>query len=123
MDPAGKRLMSRAETIAGSEPMQGLLGKALRQPRLQEQLRRDPGPALADAGVKFPRGLQIKFSPQPRVTGGRPGPDWFPFSIRFTRCRTVWVADPDDDPPIPKQQTVCFGFEIVRERPPGGPIG
>jgi hypothetical protein len=123
MDPATRRLVNRAEAIAGGEALQGLVMRALGQPRLQEELRRDPSKALADAGVKIPRGMEIKFSPQPRVTGGRPTPDWLPFSIRLTRCRTVWVADPDDDPPIPKQQTVCFGFEIIRHRPPGGPIG
>lgn len=123
MDAATKRLLGRAEQLAVSEPLQKLLGRALGNARLQEQLRRDPARALASAGVDLPRGLEIKFSPQPRVTAGRPAPDWFPISIRLTRCRTVWVEDRDVTPPVLRQETICFGFEIIRVRPPGGPIG
>jgi hypothetical protein len=127
MDAATRRVLGRAEAVAAEPALQKLLTRALGSEKLQEQLRKDPSEALAAAGVKLPRGFEIKFGPQPRATPpklpGRPGPDWFPFSIRLTRCRTVWVLDRSVTPPKWKQETVCFGFEIIRHQVPGGPIG
>jgi hypothetical protein len=127
MDAATRRLLGRAEAVAADPALQALLTRALGNEKLQQQLRKDPTEALAAAGVKLPRGLDIKFSPQPRTTPPRlperPGPDWFPISIRLTRCRTYWVLDRSVTPPKWKQETVCFGFEITRHPPPGGPIG
>ena len=128
MDAATRRQLGRAEAIAADPALQKLLARALGSEKLQAQLRKDPSEALAAAGVKLPRGFEIKFGPQlratqPKLPGEMPGPDWFPFSIRLTRCRTVWVLDRSVTPPKWKQETVCFGFEIIRHSVPGGPIG
>ncbi len=128
VDTKTRRLLTKGEELAAGEPLLALLDRALGDHGLRAELRRDPQRALRAAGVRLPRELSIRFSAQPRLTPMRPAPGWFPFSIRLTRCRTVWIADPDDDPtderrPPPRQQTICFGFEIVRNRPPGGPIG
>jgi hypothetical protein len=125
MDAATRRLIGRAEAVAADPALQKLLTRALGDPKLQERLRKDSSDALERAGVKIPRGLDIKFGPQLRPTTppGKPGPDWVPISIRLTRCRTVWVLDRSVTPPKWKQETICFGFEIIRHPPPGGPIG
>lgn len=51
----------------------------------------------------------------PTLSGGRPAPDWEPFSIRLTNCRTYVVTE-DGQPK--RQETVCWGIEIIRNKPP-----
>ena len=48
-----------------------------------------------------------------------PGPDFEPFQIRFSRCRTCVVRDKRTGKLT--TETVCFGIEIVPTKIPGGP--
>jgi len=48
-----------------------------------------------------------------------PGPDFEPFQIRFSRCRTYVVRDKRTGKLT--TETVCFGIEIVPTKIPGGP--
>ena len=72
---------------------------------------------LRSYGVKLPGELTVR----PLDLGGKPGPDFVPWTIRLSRCRTYYVRDEPDQ--IPREHTVCFGFEIVQSGFPGGPIG
>jgi hypothetical protein len=74
---------------------------------------------LAERGIEIPDGLDV-LPWGPGQTIGMPGPDWQPFEIRLTRCRTVWIRDKDGKL---KSETVCLGIEIVPNQIPGGPRG
>jgi hypothetical protein len=58
-------------------------------------------------GVEIPKGLTVV----PLGSSGIPGPDFVPWTIQLSRCMTFFKADEPGEPP--KQQTVCFGFEVV----------
>jgi hypothetical protein len=86
----------------------------------------DWGEATADArrflarrGIELPEGLTVRTIPWPGA--GRPTPDWDPFVVQLTMCRTVWVRDPETH--MLRREQICRGFEIVPNPLPGGPIG
>jgi hypothetical protein len=112
-------LRGRADAFATGPEMTGVLSGLLDDTELRARAERDPAVVLREAGIRLPKALGIKFAKQPKAS--RPVPGYEFFSIRLTRCRTVWVADEPGGKP--KEQTVCFGFEIVPNPPPGGPIG
>ncbi|MGD9712359.1 MAG: hypothetical protein AB7V46_09870 [Thermomicrobiales bacterium] len=72
---------------------------------------------LAGQGLELPEGLQVI----PLGFEGKPGPDFIPWTIRLTNCRTFYVSDEPGEKP--REHTVCFGIEILPTRIPGGPIG
>ena len=72
--------------------------------RVSRRVRSTP-PVPARAGVAL----------GPTLSAGRPVPDWEAFSIRLTKCRTYWVTEPGKKP---RRETVCWGFEIVRNKLP-----
>jgi len=91
----------------------------------------DPAAWMREQGLKLPKGMQalmtkeISFSkPINPLDIGMPGPDWFPFNIKFTNCRTYWVAIRDDQGRITgyHEETICFGFELMFNPLPG-PLG
>lgn len=98
--------------------MARLLDALLDDAELRGRAQRDAEEVLRDRGIRLPRGTRLMFSKQPRPT--RPEPGYQFFSIRLTRCRTVWRADEPGEPP--REQTICFGFEIIPHPLPGGPI-
>jgi hypothetical protein len=51
---------------------------------------------------------------------GRPVPDYEFFTIRLTRCRT-WCVKKKDGPGYEKVE-VCFGWEIIPNPLPHGPV-
>ena len=73
-------------------------------------------PVIGDQiGIDVPDGLDV------RIVGfGKPGPDWVPFTLRLTGCRSYWVRDDDGSF---SQVEVCRGLEIVPNPVPGGPWG
>jgi hypothetical protein len=111
-------LLERAEALAGSEPVTRFAVACWQDPKLSVRFEERPAETLAEFGIELPDGLDLV----PLGTGwlGKPGPDFTPFEIRFSRCRTVVVRDPETK--RLKTETVCFGFEIVPKVLPGGPI-
>jgi hypothetical protein len=78
----------------------------------------DPGRYLEQRGIAVPEGLTVRALPWPGF--GKPSPDWHPFAVRLTMCKTVWVRDPDSG--VLRQEQVCRGFEVIPNPLPGGPI-
>jgi hypothetical protein len=104
--------LAAAEGFAERPDVTALLGRLVRDPRLQAQATARPEAFLRRQGIELPDGLAVRFGPQLQPQRGKPGPDWQPFSIRLTRCRTFWVGKP------PRKETICFGIEIVPNRLP-----
>jgi hypothetical protein len=118
MSPPGD-LLGRAEDFANSEDVGRFAVAYLQDPELGARFEEQLAETLAEFGVKLPKGLDIV----PLGGGylGKPGPDFEPFGIRFSRCKTVVVRDPKTG--RLRTEAVCFGIEIVPRRVPGGPIG
>jgi hypothetical protein len=112
-------LLERAESLANSEPTARFAVACWHDPKVAQRFEDHPAETLAEFGIKVPTGLDIV----PLGSGklGKPTPDFTPFEIRFSRCKTIVVRDPDTG--RLKTETVCFGFEIVPKEVPGGPIG
>jgi hypothetical protein len=112
-------LIERAEALAGSEAVTRFAAACWQDPKVGVRFEEQPADTLAEFGIELPDELELV----PLGTGslGKPGPDFTPFEIRFSRCRTVVVRDRETG--RLKTETVCFGFEIVPKLPPGGPIG
>ncbi len=121
MRPRGNPALSAADRFASDARVAALLEQLVAKPSLQKQALARPESFLKRQGIDLPPGLTVQFGPQLKSKLARPTPDWFPFSIRLTRCRTVWIRDPVTQ--RLRQETVCFGIEITPSPVPGGPIG
>lgn len=117
MDDHG-RLIDQAAAVAASLPMLTALGDVAREEDLWAQANRDPDAFLAERGLTIPGELMVKPIPWPGF--GRPSPEWEPFTIRLTMCRTVWIRGADGRY---REEDVCRGFAIVPHQVPGGPRG
>ncbi|CAN5770591.1 hypothetical protein BH20ACT4_BH20ACT4_03450 [soil metagenome] len=91
-------------------------GELLGDPRLAAKAARDPASFLAGYDIRVPDGLVVSL-----IGFGKPGPDWVPFTIRLTNCRTYRRRDPQTGKF--EEAEVCFGFEITPNPMPGGPWG
>jgi hypothetical protein len=113
-------LLEQAEKFSRSGRVAKLAVALWRDPELGARFDESPEKVLEEFDVKVPEGLRVV----PLGFGelGKPGPDWVPFQIRLTNCRTVYVRD-DEPPHKLREETVCFGFEIIPNRIPGGPLG
>lgn len=118
MSPA-EDLLQRAEAFADTDELNQFVTAIWRDPELSARFGERPRETLAEFGIKPPRGLDVVVL----GTGwtGKPGPDFVPFEIRFSRCRTVVVRD--DTTGRLHTEEVCFGIEIVPTKVPGGPLG
>jgi hypothetical protein len=112
-------LLQRAETFADTEELNQFAIAIWRDPDLSVRFQERPSEALAEFGIKLPKGLDVVLLGTGRP--GKPGPDFTPFEIRFSRCKTVVVRDPKTG--RFHTEEVCFGIEIVPAKVPGGPIG
>ena len=121
MRPRGNPALSAADRFASDARVAALLEQLVAKPSLQKQALARPESFLKRQRIDLPPGLTVQFGPQLKSKLARPTPDWFPFSIRLTRCRTVWIRDPVTQ--RLRQETVCFGIEITPSPVPGGPIG
>lgn len=93
-----------------------------RDAELREEATKDPHDFLAARGIDVPEGLRVSFLdfPPPRM----PGPEFESFTIRQFDCRTYWRWTTDDDGNRTIEEVqICWGWEIVPSRLPGGPIG
>jgi hypothetical protein len=113
-----EELLAQAEAFADTEEVTRFAVVCLQDPELNVRLQERPTETLAEFGIQVPKGLDVL----PLGTGsiGKPGPDFVPFEIRFSRCKTVVVRD--DKTGRLTTETVCFGFEIVPTVIRGGPI-
>jgi hypothetical protein len=116
-DPA----VAAAEGLVSHPDVAAMLEQLVADKALQKQALARPEAFLARQGVELPPELSVKFGPQLKPKLEKPGPDWMPFSIRLTRCRTFWIRDPETKKL--REENVCFGIEITRNPIPGGPIG
>lgn len=121
--PAAVSLRRRAERLAAGTRTWAAIQEATSSRELLVSARRNPESFFAARGVKLPKGLMLEgFAHPPRHL---PGPDWTPFVIELSACRTFWVRVCDDSEP-PKcefrQETVCFGLRIRPRFPWVGPI-
>lgn len=111
------RSYALAERYSRSPAFRRAFDRAMLDPKDHEFALSDPRNFLHDAGAPLPDGLDIAFMEKPPLPA-KPGPDWVPFHIRMFNCRTFWVQD-KTDPTKPRkwrQETVCFGWEIVPHR-------
>lgn len=121
MRPRANPALSTAEAFASDARVTAILDQLVAKPSLQRQALAGPEKFLKRQGIDLPQSLTVKFGAQLKPKLERPTPDWFPFSIRLTRCRTFWIRDPKTN--RLRQETVCFGIEIMPNPVPGGPIG
>jgi hypothetical protein len=77
---------------------------------------RDPSAFLKDFDVRVPDGLTVGLS-----GFTMPGPDWMPFTIRLSNCRTYRRINRKTGKL--EEAEVCTGIEIVPNPVPGGPWG
>jgi hypothetical protein len=108
--------MATAEEFASRGDVSQLLQRLVKTPSLQKAALAQPDAFLRKHGIDLPKGFDIRFGPQLKPRVGKPGPGWEPYSIRMTKCRTFWVQERNKPP---HQETVCFGFELIPNRPPG----
>jgi hypothetical protein len=90
---------------------------------LRREATRNPFGFLEARGLDLPPNLAIRFGQRPRPF--QPTPDWEAFSLRLFDCRTYWIyeTDPDTGERRLTQQEICWGFELVPNPVPGGPVG
>jgi hypothetical protein len=112
-------LLARADALADSEAIGRFAVACWQDPKVGGRFEQYPAETLAEFGVEVPEGLDVV--PLGSGTLGKPTPDFTPFEIRFSRCRTFIRRDPETG--RLSTETVCFGFEIVPKEVPGGPIG
>jgi hypothetical protein len=120
--PNVQSLALRAERLAGEPALLAAFSSAHLDDGLRTMALQSPEQLLGKFDVKLPEGLSVMFFEG--HPGERPypiGPEIFP-TIRLTRCRTVWIRECKPRSPSEKgqpglcewkQQTFCFGFEIV----------
>lgn len=113
---------SAATELARDQRLLDVLAESRRDLDLRREATRDPLAFLEARGIELPRGLAIRFGQNPRPF--MPSPDWEFFSIRLFDCRTywVWVTDPITGERKLSSEEICWGFEIVPHRVPGGPV-
>lgn len=120
MEPDPGPALEAAEKLAGSERFASLVARLPADEKLRRLAHEDPARLLRENGLELPPELAVRFTSRTELKVARPAPEWLPFTVRLTNCRTVWVREEPDEPP--REQTVCFGFELVPNPLPGGPI-
>jgi len=122
------RLQKQAESLARQPRLLESMERACHDAKFRASAIADPRQFLLGNGLELPPGLALDlFEQPPRFL---PFPDWTPFVIELTQCRTFWVIECDDSPPkigeqrkcTLKEQRVCFGFRIYPQPWPRGPF-
>ena len=114
-----QKLVDRAGQFSEDPELFRAFTDATRDLELWAEASREPAGFLRSRGIDVPEGLDITFLDDP--FRGRPVPDFDFFTIRLFNCRKYWVKKQDE--PGYEEVEVCFGFEIVPNPVPGGPIG
>ena len=122
-----RRLRKQAEALAGRPELVQALGAACLDTARHAAALDKPLVLLRKAGLSLPEGLAFElFEHPPRYL---PFPDWTPFVIELSLCRTVWVVECEDSPGVEgevrkcklTEQQLCLGFRIVARPWPRGP--
>jgi hypothetical protein len=111
-------VFDRAAAFTESPQVTEAFREAFRDPKLWEEAGRDPAAFLRERGAEVPEGLEVILLDDPSQS--RPTPDFEFFTIRFFNCRTHWVKKEGAGY---EKVEICWGFEIVPNPVPGGPIG
>lgn len=128
--PGEEQIQSLME-FARNERVQTSMPTLMETPEDWENAMADPSAWLAGQGLEVPEGYSAVITkdisiPRPvdPATLGMPGPDWLPYNIRFTHCRTYWVPVRDEQGKLIeyREETICFGIEFLYNRQPG-PVG
>jgi hypothetical protein len=120
------QLRRQAEAFASKPRLLQALGAACQDITRHAAALAKPDQFLRQAGLSLPEGLAFElFEHPPRHL---PFPDWTPFMIELTSCKTVYVVECDDTPTIEgkrkcklTEQELCLGFRIVARPWPRGP--
>ena len=114
--------------FARNERVQTSMAGLMDTPEEWDRAMTDPAAWLQAQGLEIPEGLSAVITkditiskPVDPGTLGMPGPDWVPYEVRFTNCRTFVVENRDSEGKITgyHTETVCFEIEIVWNRQPG----
>jgi hypothetical protein len=104
------------------------LDAACLDPKRHAAALASPEAFLRRNDIVLPDGLGLDlFEHPPRYL---PFPDWTPFVIELSMCRTYWVLECDDSPPKIgdprkcelKERQVCLGIRIYPRPWPRGPF-
>ena len=110
-------LHDRAVGLMQESELAAAVSRLLSDDQLARDLTEKPGSIPDALGIRVPDGLDV------RVVGfGKPVPDWVPFTIRMTGCRSYWVRRKGEKGGY-EQVEICRGIEIVPNPVPGGPWG
>jgi hypothetical protein len=122
-----RQLRKQAEALAGKPELFQALGAACLDPARHAAALAKPLALLKKAGISLPEGLAFElFEQPPRYL---PFPDWTPWVIELTQCRTVWVLECDDAPAADgtrkcklSEEKFCLGYRIYPRPWPRGPF-
>jgi hypothetical protein len=123
-----RRLRKEAENFSRQPLLMEALQRTCEDPRKRSSAISDPKDFLLGNGLNLPDGLAFElFDQPPRYL---PFPDWTPFVIELSQCRTFWVIECDDSPQAIgmqrkcnlKEEHVCFGYRIYPQPWPNGPF-
>jgi hypothetical protein len=125
---SARRLRKLADGLAGRPELVEAVSAACLDPKRHAAALANPGGLLRKAGLSVPEGLAFDlFEHPPRYL---PFPEWAPFVVELTMCRTYWVLECEDSPPAPGQprkcelneRELCLGFRIYPRPWPRGPF-
>jgi hypothetical protein len=111
-----RALHDRAVALVERPELHEALGELGRDPEALRRATDAPGKFLSSFGLKVPKGLGARI-----FALEKPGPDWTPWSIRLSNCRSYWVRNSETGKY--ERVEVCFGIEIFPNPVPGGPWG
>ena len=123
-----RRLRKAADEFASRPELVEGISAACLDPNRHAAALANPEAFLRKAGLPLPEGLAFDlFEHSPRYL---PFPEWTPFMVELTMCRTYWVLECDDSPPAAgqlrkcelKEREVCLGFRVYARPWPRGPI-
>ncbi len=106
-----RRSFDAAGSMMDSPEMAAAFDAVRRDPDLAQLAATNPMDVLLKFGVDVPKGIDVRL-----IGISMPGPDWEPWSIRLTNCRSYWVRNKDGKW---EQVEVCFGWEAVPGKDPG----
>ena len=93
-----------------------LPGRIASDPDFERRFGEDPRVLFQEHGIDIPDELDVRLVTRRRATTFKPGPDFMPFTIELSNCRTFWVSDEPGG--TPTLQTVCFGFRVTSHGTP-----
>lgn len=116
---SGDRFIERAKELVDRPEFYDAVFEVARDEKMWREAVANPDAFLAERIRHIPEDMVVR--PIRDWVPGKPGPDWQPYTIRLTMCRTVVVRDPETRKL--QKETFCRGFEVTPNPVPGGPRG